>query len=43
MVDHYLSEGRGEFEKLRQQSRRNNPALYAKLAEARRTIHTPTA
>ena len=43
MVDQYLSGGRREFETLRQQSRRNNPALYAKLAGARRTIHTPSA
>jgi len=43
IVDRYLSEGRREFETLRQQSRRSNPELYAKLAEARRTSHTPSA
>lgn len=43
MVDRYLSEGRREFEALRQQARRDNPALYAKLAEARKRTPTPTA
>ena len=41
-VDQYLREGKREFEALRQQSRRNNPALYAKLAESRRGTHTPS-
>ena len=36
-VDQYLADGRREFETLRQQSRQTHPALYAKLAEARRT------
>ena len=39
IVDQYLSEGRIEFETLRQQARRSNPELYAKLAEARRSTH----
>jgi len=43
MVDRYLSEGRREFETLRQQMRLNHPALYAKLAEARRRTHAPSA
>jgi uncharacterized protein (DUF433 family) len=43
LVDRYLSEGRREFEAMRQQARRNNPALYAKLAEARRRSQTPSA
>jgi len=43
VVDHYLSEGQREFEALRLQARRNNPALYAKLAESRRRTHTPSA
>ncbi|MBZ5620514.1 MAG: DUF433 domain-containing protein [Acidobacteriia bacterium] len=43
IVDRYLSEGRREFEALRQQARRDHPALYAKLAEARRGTHTPSA
>jgi uncharacterized protein (DUF433 family) len=43
IVDHYLSEGQREFEALRQQARRSNPVLYAKLAEARRSTHAPSA
>jgi uncharacterized protein (DUF433 family) len=43
IVDRHLSDGRHEFEALRQQSRRDNPALYAKLAEARKIIHVPNA
>jgi uncharacterized protein (DUF433 family) len=39
VVDRYLSEGRSEFQTLRQQARQNSPALYAKIAEARRTTH----
>jgi uncharacterized protein (DUF433 family) len=35
LVDGYLSEGRHEFEILREEVRRNHPAFYAKLAEAR--------
>jgi uncharacterized protein (DUF433 family) len=42
LVDGYLSQGSREFEALRQESRRRNPALYAKLAEARRRSHTPS-
>jgi len=41
IVDQYLREGQQEFEALRQQARRNNPALYAKLSESRRRSHTP--
>ena len=43
LVDRYLSEGRREFEAMRQEARRNNPALYAKLAEARKRSQTPSA
>jgi uncharacterized protein (DUF433 family) len=43
VVDRYLSEGEREFEAMRQQARRDYPALYAKLAEARRRTQTPTA
>jgi uncharacterized protein (DUF433 family) len=43
VVDQYLRQGREEFEALREQARRNNPALYRKLAEARQTIHAPRA
>ena len=42
IVDQYLREGQREFEALRQQARRDNPALYAKLAESRRRTHTPS-
>lgn len=42
VVDCYLSEGEREFEVMRRQARRDHPALYAKLAEARRKTHTPT-
>ena len=43
IVDRYLSEGRRDFETLRQRARRNHPSLYAKLAEARRRAQTPTS
>jgi uncharacterized protein (DUF433 family) len=43
IVDRYLSEGRQEFEILRQQARQNNPTLYGKLADARKLTHTPRA
>jgi hypothetical protein len=42
-VDRHLSEGRGEFEAMRLEARRNNPALYAKLADARRRSQAPKA
>jgi uncharacterized protein (DUF433 family) len=35
-LDRYLRQGKGDFERLRQQARQNNPGLYARLAEARR-------
>jgi uncharacterized protein (DUF433 family) len=34
-IDDYLSRGREEFARLREESRRRNPALYAKLDAAR--------
>ena len=43
VVDRYLRHGREEFEALREQARRNSPALYRKLAEARQTTHAPGA
>ena len=43
IVDVYLTEGRREFETLRQQARENKPGLYAKLAEARQTSYAPRA
>lgn len=42
LVDQYLSEGRRDFEIQRQEAQMEHPALYAKLAEARRKTHTPT-
>jgi uncharacterized protein (DUF433 family) len=42
-VDDYLRQGWQEFETLRQDARRSNPALYAKLDEARRRAHAPSA
>jgi uncharacterized protein (DUF433 family) len=43
LVDRYLSEGRRDFESMRQNARSHNPALYARLDEARRRSQTPTA
>jgi uncharacterized protein (DUF433 family) len=40
-VDQYLSDGKQEFQLLREQSRQANPALHAKLMEARRRVHSP--
>ncbi len=42
-VDEYLRQGRAEFEALREQARRDNPALYRKLDEARQNSHAPMA
>jgi hypothetical protein len=39
-IDHYLEEGKAEFARLREESRRNHPQLYAKLDAARE--RTPT-
>ncbi len=43
IVNQYLADGRREFDKLREQSRQRQPALYAKLTEARRMTKTPSA
>jgi uncharacterized protein (DUF433 family) len=43
IIDHYLAEGRQEFEALRQQARRDNPILYSKIADARLRSHAPKA
>src|SRR5262245_56213238 len=37
-IDAYLEQGEAEFEKLRQQAREANPALYKKLEAARREM-----
>lgn len=42
LIDDYLSHERQEFEALRQRSRQNHPALYAKLAAARSSLSTPS-
>jgi uncharacterized protein (DUF433 family) len=34
-IDDYLAASRAEFEKLREEWRKTNPALYARLVEAR--------
>jgi uncharacterized protein (DUF433 family) len=39
-VDQYLSDGKQEFQRLRERSRQANPALHAKLMEARRRVHS---
>jgi uncharacterized protein (DUF433 family) len=36
-VDAYLTEGRREFARLREESRRRNPGLYSKLLDARQS------
>ena len=41
VVDQYLADARVEFDTLRKDSRRGNPAFYAKLNEARRSAHAP--
>ena len=42
-VDRYLSAGRTEFEALREQWRRDHPALYQRLLKARHRIQVPGA
>ena len=42
-VDDYLRDGQREFDALRQQARRDNPALYSRLAEWRSRANTPSA
>lgn len=40
-IDQYLRQGKDDFERLRQQARQNNPALYARLADARQKANHP--
>lgn len=40
VIDEYLAEAKDEFEILRIESRRNHPALYARLAETKQKPHT---
>jgi uncharacterized protein (DUF433 family) len=42
-LDDYLRNGREEFEDLRREARRENPALFAKLEEARSRARAPSA
>jgi len=42
-IDAYLQEGRAEFDRMRDESRRKHPALYAKLQAARRSMPGPRA
>jgi len=42
IIDLYLQEETAEFARLREEARRNNPALYARLS-AVRTTPKPTA
>ena len=37
-IDAYLEKGQAEFERMREESRRKHPALYAKLEAARRSM-----
>src|SRR5271169_2358906 len=42
-LDAYLQKGRAEFERMREESRRKHPALYAKLEAARRSMQSSRA
>lgn len=42
-IDQYLSQGKLDFELLRQQAHQNNPSLYARLADARQKANHPGA
>ncbi len=42
MIDQHLQEEKAEFARLREEARRNNPALYARLEAARRSTPKPT-
>jgi len=41
-IDRYLQREKDEFARLREEARRNHPALYARLEAARRTTAKPT-
>ena len=43
VVDEYLRKGDQEFNALREEARRQSPAFYTKLAEARQKVHGPNA
>jgi uncharacterized protein (DUF433 family) len=42
-IDEYLRQGAQDFERLRQQARQNNPALYARLEDSRQKANHPGA
>ena len=42
-IDQYLRQGKEDFERLRQEARQNNPALYTRLANARQKANHPDA
>jgi len=42
-VDAYLQKGRADFERMREEARREHPALYAKLEAARRSMPSSRA
>ncbi|SRR6266567_687490 len=42
-IDNYLRAGREEFARMREEARRRNPALYAKLETARLAKPSPSA
>jgi hypothetical protein len=42
-IDAYLRKGQAEFERMREESHRKHPALYAKLNAARRSLPSPRA
>jgi uncharacterized protein (DUF433 family) len=42
-IDAYLQKGRADFERMRDESRRKNPALYARLEAARRSMQSSGA
>lgn len=43
VIDDYLSRGREEYARLREESRRQNPALYAKFDAVRRGANQQTS
>src|SRR5271155_313822 len=42
-IDQYLRQGKEDFERLRQEGRKNNPGLYARLTDARQKADHPGA
>ena len=42
-IDAYLQKGRADFERMREESHRKHPALYARLQAARRSLQSSRA